>query len=44
MPERSEKFDTDTVRDEWDTAADAYAEGQAMGRDYYRFEFFGDEG
>src|SRR5271156_1307433 len=41
MPERSERFDADSVRDEWDSAADAYAEGQATGRDYYRFEFFG---
>jgi hypothetical protein len=41
MPERSEKFDTDSVRDAWDTAADAHAEGQATGRDYYRLEFFG---
>jgi 2-polyprenyl-3-methyl-5-hydroxy-6-metoxy-1,4-benzoquinol methylase len=41
MPERSEEFDTDSVRDEWDTAADAYAEGQATGGDYYRLEFFG---
>ena len=36
MPERSEKFDTALVRDDWDSAADAYAEGQATGRDYYR--------
>ena len=41
MPERSERFDADLVRSEWDTAADAYAEGQATGRDYYRLEFFG---
>jgi len=41
MPERSEKFDPDAVRNEWDTASDAYAEGQATGRDYYRLEFFG---
>jgi len=41
MPVRSERFDAASVRDEWDTAADAYAEAQATGRDYYRLEFFG---
>src|SRR5437667_10148856 len=41
MPERAEKFDAGSVRDDWDIAADAYAEGQATGRDYYRLEFFG---
>ena len=41
MPERSERFDAGSVRDEWDTAADAYAEAQSTGRDYYRLEFFG---
>lgn len=35
------RFDTDGVREEWDYAADAYAKGQAEGRDYYRLEFFG---
>ena len=34
-------FDTATARATWDLAADAYAGGQAMGRDYYRYEFFG---
>jgi 2-polyprenyl-3-methyl-5-hydroxy-6-metoxy-1,4-benzoquinol methylase len=34
-------FDTDAVRAAWDHAADAYAEGQASGRDVYRFEIFG---
>ena len=29
------------MRELWDTAAGAYAEGQASGRDYYRLEFFG---
>jgi SAM-dependent methyltransferase len=29
------------VRAAWDKAADAYAEGQAQGRDHYRYEFFG---
>jgi 2-polyprenyl-3-methyl-5-hydroxy-6-metoxy-1,4-benzoquinol methylase len=33
--------DADEVRDDWDRAADAYALGQANGRDYYRLEFFG---
>jgi 2-polyprenyl-3-methyl-5-hydroxy-6-metoxy-1,4-benzoquinol methylase len=41
MPERSEKFDADSVRKEWDAAADAYAEEQATGRDHYRLQFFG---
>ena len=35
------RFDADGVREEWDYAADAYAKGQAEGRDYYRLEFFG---
>lgn len=35
------RFDADGVREEWDYAADAYAKGQADGRDYYRLEFFG---
>jgi len=34
-------FDAESVRRAWDLAADAYAEGQAAGRDYYRYEFFG---
>jgi len=34
-------FDSDGVRTAWDFAADAYAKGQADGRDYYRLEFFG---
>lgn len=41
MPEPAEQFDAASVRAEWDTAADAYAEGQATGRDFYRLEFFG---
>ncbi|HTQ00118.1 MAG TPA: class I SAM-dependent methyltransferase [Casimicrobiaceae bacterium] len=41
MPQRIRDFDADSVRKAWDAAADAYAEGQASGRDYYRFEFFG---
>jgi len=39
--EPTEHFDSDSVRASWDAAADAYAEGQAAGRDYYRYEFFG---
>jgi SAM-dependent methyltransferase len=35
------RFDPESVRASWDVAADAYAEGQASGRDYYRYEFFG---
>ncbi len=34
-------FDSRSVRDAWDLAADAYARGQASGRDFYRYEFFG---
>jgi ubiquinone/menaquinone biosynthesis C-methylase UbiE len=34
-------FDADAVRTAWDYAADAYAHGQANGRDFYRLEFFG---
>ena len=34
-------FDTHSVREAWDLAADGYAQGQASGRDYYRYEFFG---
>lgn len=41
MPERPHEFDATSVRNAWDAAADAYAQGQASGRDYYRFEFFG---
>ena len=41
MPERSERFDADSVREEWDAAAGAYAEAQATGRDFYRLELFG---
>jgi SAM-dependent methyltransferase len=35
------RFDPAAVRESWDFAADAYAEGQAAGTDYYRYEFFG---
>src|SRR5215510_6156349 len=41
MPKQAEKFDAESVRASWDEAADPYAEGQASGRDYYRYEFFG---
>jgi len=35
------RFDAGSVRDSWDRAADPYAEGQAAGRDHYRYAFFG---
>lgn len=41
MPEQSERFDVDSVREEWDAAAPAYAQAQATGRDFYRLELFG---
>jgi ubiquinone/menaquinone biosynthesis C-methylase UbiE len=41
MPKPPQKFDAESVRAEWDAAADAYADAQATGRDYYRFDFFG---
>lgn len=41
MPEWSERFDTESVRDEWDAAASAFADAQATGRDFYRLELFG---
>jgi ubiquinone/menaquinone biosynthesis C-methylase UbiE len=41
MPKPAAKFDGESVRASWDDAADLYAEGQASGRDYYRYEFFG---
>lgn len=40
-PEGPERFDAESVREAWDLAADAYAQGQSSGRDYYRYEFFG---
>ncbi len=40
-PEAPERFDAASVREAWDRAADAYAQGQSSGRDYYRYEFFG---
>lgn len=41
MPEPAARFDAESVRDSWDEAAGAYAQGQASGFDYYRYEFFG---
>jgi ubiquinone/menaquinone biosynthesis C-methylase UbiE len=41
MTDPAEAFTADSVRALWDRAADPYATGQAMGRDYYRYEFFG---
>lgn len=35
------RFDPAAIRASWDAAADGYTEGQATGRDYYRYEFFG---
>lgn len=40
---KEERFDSDSVREAWDNAADAYASGQATGRDHYRYAFFGPE-
>ena len=41
MARRADRFDADSVRAAWDAAADAYAQGQAAGRDHYRYAFFG---
>jgi SAM-dependent methyltransferase len=41
MPKPLGRFDAESVRDSWDRVADAYAQGQASGVDYYRYEFFG---
>src|SRR5262245_8040981 len=41
MPKPAVRFDAESVRASWDHAADAYAQGQASGSDYYRYEFFG---
>jgi len=41
MLKPSLRFDAESVRNSWDQAADAYAQGQASGADYYRYEFFG---
>jgi 2-polyprenyl-3-methyl-5-hydroxy-6-metoxy-1,4-benzoquinol methylase len=42
MPDHDDaRPDTRHARASWDRAADAYANGHAIGRDYYRYEFFG---
>lgn len=41
MPETPARFDAASVREAWDRAAEAYAQGQAAGRDHYRFAFLG---
>jgi ubiquinone/menaquinone biosynthesis C-methylase UbiE len=41
MPKDRSEFDAASARASWDRAADAWEEGQASGRDYYRHEFFG---
>ena len=41
MPDPLPKFDAQSVRDSWDAAADAYADAQDTGLDYYRLDFFG---
>jgi SAM-dependent methyltransferase len=41
MPRPVAIFNAESVRASWDEAADLYTEGQAAGRDYYRYEFFG---
>jgi 2-polyprenyl-3-methyl-5-hydroxy-6-metoxy-1,4-benzoquinol methylase len=41
MPKPVARFDAESVRDSWDHAASAYAQGQASGCDHYRYEFFG---
>jgi len=41
MPIRSDSFNAESVRDEWNTAAAAYAGAQATGLDVYRLEVFG---
>ena len=41
MPDHLEGFDAGSVLAAWDQAADAYAEAQSTGLDYYRLDFFG---
>jgi 2-polyprenyl-3-methyl-5-hydroxy-6-metoxy-1,4-benzoquinol methylase len=41
MPKPLGKFDAESVLASWNRVADAYAQGQASGIDYYRYEFFG---
>lgn len=37
----ADRFDVETVRQQWDVASDAYADAQRRGVDYYRLNFFG---
>ena len=41
MAKPAASFDVESVRASWDDAAEVCAEGQASGRDHYRYEFFG---
>lgn len=41
MNQKLAKIDVQSVKSAWDFAAEAYALGQASGRDYYRYEFLG---
>ena len=41
MRKRPTDFNADLARKQWDNAAEAFAESQASGNDYYRTEFFG---
>jgi ubiquinone/menaquinone biosynthesis C-methylase UbiE len=41
MNQKFTRIDADSVKTAWDFAAEAYALGQASGRDYYRYEFLG---
>lgn len=41
MPDTPARFDIPSIRDDWDAAADAYADAQANGMDVYRLALFG---
>ena len=41
MREAAKRFDSDSVRRQWDIASEAYAEFQERGFDHYRLHFFG---
>lgn len=41
MQDPDASFDLEAVRRAWDAAADSFTRGQASGRDFYRYEFFG---
>ncbi|HEY4132585.1 MAG TPA: class I SAM-dependent methyltransferase, partial [Gemmatimonadaceae bacterium] len=41
MSDQTPRFDSATVASQWDLAAPGYADGQARGLDFYRYEFFG---